>query len=91
MLGGADGPAWRNSVEQLQILFEKVSNLVVQSSPNKTCAVWGEFLANGAKRRERKRRVFLDFFVVKSEVRSEDFLERGVSTQHIWNEQVAKV
>ena len=34
-------------------------------------------LADGAKRRERKRRVFLDFFVVKYEVRSEDFLERG--------------
>jgi hypothetical protein len=53
---------------QIIPFFEIGSDLVIQSSPNKTYVVLGGFLTNGAERRVRRGRVFLDFFVVQVEV-----------------------
>jgi len=75
--------------KSVALRLEKGSNLVVQCSPNKTCLVWGVFLARGAKRRVRKRSGFLDNSLFQMQVQK--FKSRRFSGGRIFGGEVLQI
>src|SRR3989344_754103 len=72
-------------------MLEKGSDLVVQCSPNKTWVRMREILESDAKRRIRKRSIFLGFFVVQDGFKkfkiqrfSGGIISRGKVVQNIY-------